>query len=103
MHCYCVIIYYERGENEKLEIRYSKQAVKFINALDKPTRLRIKEGIEGLTKTPAQGDIKTLQGFSDNRFRLRIGKYRIVYKYTEELTTHILNIIDIGSRGDIYK
>lgn len=86
-----------------MEIRYSKQAVKFIDSLDKPTRLRIKEGIEGLTRIPPQGDIKTLQGFSDNRFRLRIGKYRIVYKYTKEHTMIILNILDIGSRGDIYK
>ena len=86
-----------------MEIRYSKQAVKFIDSLDKPTRLRIKEGIEGLTRIPPQGDIKTLQGFSDNRFRLRIGKYRIVYKYTKEHTMIILNKLDIGSREDIYK
>lgn len=86
-----------------MEIRYSKQAIKFINSLDKTMRLRIKSGIQGLTLSPPQGDIKTLQGFSDNRMRLRIGKYRIVYKYTEIQTIIILNILNIGSRGDIYK
>lgn len=86
-----------------LEIHYSKQAVKFINSSDRPTRMRIKNGIEGLTLTPPIGDIKALQGFSDDRLRLRIGKYRIVYKYTVERTVDILNIIEIGSRGDIYK
>lgn len=86
-----------------MEIRYSKQAIKFINSLDKTMRLRIKSGIQGLTLSPPQGDIKALQGFSDNRMRLRIGKYRIVYKYTEIETVVILNILEIGSRGDIYK
>lgn len=86
-----------------MEIIYSKQSVKFIKSLDKTTRLRIKTGIEGLTQIPPQGDIKMLQGFSDERMRLRIGKYRIVYKYTKEGLMSILNILDIGSRGDIYK
>ena len=86
-----------------MEIRYSKSAVKFINSLDKVTKQRIKTGIEGLTNIPPIGDIKQMQGFSDNRCRLRIGKYRIIYKYTEENHLVILNILDIGSRGDIYK
>ncbi len=86
-----------------MQIRYSKSAVKVINGLDKPTKLRIKNGIEGLTKTPPEGDIKLMQGYSDNRYRLRIGKYRIIYKYTAENQVTVLNILDIGSRGDIYK
>ncbi len=86
-----------------VEIRYSKSAVKTIKSLDKPTKQRIKEGIEGLTSNPPKGDIKYLQGFTDGRQRLRIGKYRIIYKYSSENNIEILNIIDIGSRGDIYK
>ncbi len=86
-----------------MEIRYSKTAVKFINSLDKNNKQRIKTGIEKLTLTPPEGDIKQMQGYSDNRYRLRIGKYRIIYKYTEEQNIVILNILDIGSRGDIYK
>lgn len=64
-----------------LQIEYSKKAAKYINALDKPTKHRIKAGIEGLTENPPTGDIKTLQGFPDCRKRLRIGKYRIIYKW----------------------
>ena len=86
-----------------MEIRYSKQAVKFINNLDKTTKTRIKHGIEGLTKNPPEGDIKLMQGFSKSIYRLRIGKYRIVYSYSEEREIEILNILKIGSRGDIYK
>ncbi len=86
-----------------MEIRYSKAAVKAINAMDKPTKERIRNGIIGLTQKPPVGDIKAMQGSQDDRYRLRIGKYRIIYKYTLENKLEILHIIDIGSRGDIYK
>ena len=86
-----------------MEIRYSKAAVKAINAMDKPTKDRIRNGIIGLTLKPPVGDIKAMQGSQDDRYRLRIGKYRIIYKYTLENKLEILHIIDIGSRGDIYK
>lgn len=65
-----------------MKIEYTKSAAKYIESLDKPTKLRIKEGIEKLTETPPKGDIKTLHGYSDGRKRLRIGKYRIIYIYT---------------------
>lgn len=86
-----------------MQIDYSKSAIKAINAMDKQTKQRIKQGIEGLTIKPPQGDIKTMQGFTDGRQRLRVGKYRIVYKYALDTSIEILYIIDIGSRGDIYK
>ncbi len=86
-----------------MNIEYSKKAVKYINALDKPTRQRIKIGIEGLTLEPPKGDIKLLQGFTDGRKRLRIGKFRIIYNYEQDGTVTILYIMNIDSRGDIYK
>lgn len=86
-----------------MEIRYSKAAVKAINAMDKPTKNRIRAGIEGLTHKPPLGDIKAMQGYNDGRQRLRVGKYRIIYKYGLEMELEILHIMDIGSRGDIYK
>ena len=86
-----------------MEIRYSKAAVKAINAMDRATKQRIHAGILGLTQQPPQGDIKPMKGSSDERYRLRVGKYRIVYKFGLENEIEILHIIDIGSRGDIYK
>lgn len=86
-----------------MEIRYSKAAAKAINAMDQATKARIRAGILGLTQKPPHGDIKPLQGYHDGRHRLRVGKYRIIYKYGLEMELEILHIIDIGSRGDIYK
>lgn len=86
-----------------MQIELSKAAAKYLKALDKPTRERIKTAIRGLTKEPPQGDIKTLKGYTDGRKRLRVGKYRIIYNYLPNGTVTILYVFDIDSRGDIYK
>lgn len=86
-----------------MKIEYSKESLKFLAKTDKPTVNRIREAIAGLTQKPAIGDIKVMQGYTDGRMRLRVGKYRIIYKYSGDGELEILYIIDIGSRGDIYK
>lgn len=86
-----------------MEISYSKSAVKAINGLDRPTKQRIRDGILGLTKKPPEGDIRPLQGYNDGRQRLRVGKYRVIFKFDLESEIQILYIMNVGSRGDIYK
>ena len=84
-------------------IRYSKDALKFLSRLDKKSVLRIRKAIEGLTLTPPEGDIKSMQGYSDERKRLRIGQWRVIFKYGKENTIDILFVLTIGNRGDIFK
>ena len=84
-------------------IKYSKDSLKFLSKLDKKSVDRIREAIAKLTLDPPEGDIKLMQGFSDNRKRLRVGSWRVIYKYGSENSVEILFIIDIGNRGDIYK
>ena len=78
------------------KITYLKSAFKTLENYDLATRKRIIKGIE---KIP-QGDIKKLQGEKyPPLYRLRIGKYRIIYHIEDE------NIVvaKIDTRGDIYK
>lgn len=82
-----------------MDVQYSRKALKFINAADRITQQRIKEGIDGLLEIPPKGDIKVMQGQPIGTCRLRVGKYRIVY----EVISDTLRILNIGSRGDIYK
>ena len=84
-------------------IKYSKSALKFLSKLDKKSVDRIRSAIQGLTLKPPVGDIKPLQGLTESRNRLRVGSWRIIYKYGIENELEILYIIDIGNRGDIYK
>ena len=86
-----------------MEIKYSKDSLKYLAKMDKATVDSIKAAIQGLTVQPAQGDIKPMQGYNDGRMRLRVGKYRVVYRYEVDGTVKILYIIDIAPRGDIYK
>lgn len=77
-----------------MQIQYTKEAIKQINSLDVPTKKRIKAGIDGLPF----GDIKKLKGYS-NKYRLRIGGYRIIFDMAEE--TIIINAVP--PRGSAYK
>ena len=86
-----------------MQIEYSKKAAKYIEKLDTSTKQQIKKAIEGLTEQPPKGDIRMLQGFSDGRKRLRVGKYRTIYNYLPSGEVEILYIVNVDSRGDIYK
>ena len=78
-----------------MHIEYSKAAAKYINTLDRPSKQRIRTGINGIPK----GDIKPLSG-SDNLYRLRIGGWRIVFSYPDSNTVLIERI---APRGEAYK
>lgn len=86
-----------------MKIRYEKSAVKYLKGLQPSQRNLILSAIEKLTRRPAEGDIKPMSEYKDGRYRLRVGKYRVIYKYFNEYDIEILCIMDIGSRGDIYK
>ena len=48
--------------NPSMKIQYAKLAVKSIETMDRPTKQRIKQAIEGLP----QGDVKRLKGVTDS-------------------------------------
>ncbi|MCD7716846.1 MAG: type II toxin-antitoxin system RelE/ParE family toxin [Lachnospiraceae bacterium] len=75
-------------------IVYSKKAQKFLQKQDKITQRRI---IEAISKLPATGDIKKLQGIDG--YRLRVGSFRVLF----DVNGVVIDIIDIGNRGQIYK
>ena len=77
-----------------MQVEYSKSAVKYINAVDKPTKRRLKEAVE---KIPF-GDIKKLQG-TDNGYRLRVGDLRVLFSIEDD----IIYIDNIIPRGQAYK
>ena len=76
------------------KISYSKKALKFLKKQDKPTQGRI---VDAISKLPLSGDIKKLKG--TNGYRLRVGDYRILF----DVNGIIIDIIDIGNRGQVYK
>ena len=77
-----------------MDIEYTKQAVKQISKLDKPTKKRIKEGIE---KIP-MGDIMEYEEETPITFRLRVGDLRVLF----EMTTEKVIIRSVLPRGEAY-
>lgn len=86
-----------------MRIRYAKEAIKFLNKLDKKSVERIRKAVQGLIQNPPVGDIKPIQGSRNGRLRLRVGDWRIIYRYDTEQEIEILLVLEIGNRGDIYK
>ena len=86
-----------------MQIKYSREALKVLEKQTRKSVERIRVGIAKLALEPPEGDIAPLRGYSDGRLRLRIGTWRIIYRYTVEGRFQTLLIISIGNRGDIYK
>lgn len=79
-------------------VKFSKKAVKAIAGYDEKTRLRI---YDALSRLP-YGDIKKLRTDKSNKvFRLRVGKYRLLFTVDNEKMEYI--VLDVDSRGNIYK
>ena len=74
------------------QISYSKKAIKFLKRQDIPSQKRL---IAAISRLPLEGDIKKLQGTDG----YRVGNFRVLFN----VNGIIIDIIDIGNRGQIYK
>jgi mRNA interferase RelE/StbE len=80
-----------------MKFLYSRTSIKYLQKLERSVVLKIIEAIE---KLPFEGDINKLKGKKvKNIYRLRIGKFRVIYSLGKE----VIKIIKIDTRGDVYK
>ncbi len=76
------------------QIIYSKKALKFLRKQDRISQKRLTDAI---AKLPCEGDIKKLQG--KDGYRLRVGDFRVLF----DVNGIIIDIVEIGNRGQVYK
>jgi mRNA interferase RelE/StbE len=81
----------------KYHIRLSKPARKFIDKQSVKQKERL---LKAIYKLPHNGDIEDMSGYK-NKFRLRVGNYRVVYSVYEKVLT--VEVLKVGNRGDVYK
>ena len=81
-----------------MEIRFTKESVKYVNKLDKLAKLRLQRAFDKLSVEPPQGDIKPLQG-EENIYRLRIGNLRVMFTIKDD----VILVNRIAPRGGAYK
>ena len=79
-----------------MKLCFLKPAKKALESYDKPTRLQISRAIAHLPN----GDVAKMKGNKiPPLYRLRVGKYRVIY----EVCGNEITITRIDSRGDVYK
>ena len=83
--------------NYNIEIK--KSAAKEIGKLPKQELKRVVEKIKLLAEDPRPEGCKKLSG--DEKYRLRIGNYRILYRIEDDLL--IIYVVKVGHRKEIYK
>lgn len=84
-------------------LKIHKAVKKFLQSLSPNEQQRFKQKLDYLCENPYQHlklDIKPLQG-SGSLYRLRVGKYRLIYQIDE--SELIIFLMTAGSRGDVYK
>lgn len=85
----------------KYQVELSKRAEKFIVKVEKTSSARILDALDNLSEDPyGYNGIIKMTGYN-NRFRLKIGKYRVVYSVENDIL--LIVVVDIDSRGGIYK
>ena len=80
----------------RYKIKYEKECLKYLKKSNRNMQVRI---INAINQLP-YGDVKKLQGSKED-YRLRVGNYRIVFSKDDE--NLIIFIIEIASRGEVYK
>ena len=81
-------------------VEYSHQALKFLKKADKILVERLLRKIEELKTNPVLHDSKTIQGYKENLFRVRIGDYRILYEI--DYSSNKFGIVKIDKREKVY-
>lgn len=81
-------------------VRFSKKAEKALKKIDPVMRRRVFEKMQYLENNPRGGpNIKKMQGFA-NRYRYRIGDFRVVYEVMDKEL--IVWVLETDWRGNIY-
>ena len=80
-------------------IVYTRLALKQLLAIPGPTAARIRSKIEQYAADPASlaGNVLKLQGREG--YRLRVGDYRVIF----DDDGSVLDILNVGPRGDVYR
>lgn len=82
------------------EVIISKPAAKVLQSLADDYILKIEKQVNALAENPRPRGCEKLSG-TDNRYRIRVGVYRIIYSvYDAKL---VIDILYIDHRKNIYK
>lgn len=82
------------------DIVLRNNAKKFLQKLSKESYLRFSKALHKLSIDPSGGDVKKLRGDLPGAYRLRVGKWRVLFIRSDDARR--IDIVLIEKRGDIY-
>ena len=86
---------------KKYSVLLEKAAARFLLQIrDAKLKSRLDEAIESLASDPRPSGCRKLSGTSD-RYRIRIGHYRIIYRIDDGKVTVL--VLAIGHRREVYE
>jgi mRNA interferase RelE/StbE len=89
-----------------------KSAVKYLEKMPADRKAQVFDAlreIAAMTDPSANANVRKLAGAWEGAWRLRIGSYRVIFKFNlpgSKITTpppDVLEVLQVGPRGDIYK
>ena len=85
--------------HKKYTVLIGKKPEKFLETLSEPHYSNIVQALELLSENPRPFGRKKLT--NDEKYRVRVGNYRILYEIHEDIIT--VEVVKIGHRKDVYK
>ena len=90
-----------KKKEEKMDwIKFSEQSKKFLSRCDSNLFKHMKKKIDLLKENPVTNDNKRLKSYKRPTFKIRVGKYRVLYEvnYNEK----VILVAKIEKRGRVY-
>ena len=86
----------------KHEVTYTRAAARRLRKMPRNTAEKIRAKVMEVAQSPAAGrNVKAMAGTSAG-YRLRVGEWRVLFDLMDG-TPRVLAVIDIDTRGGVYK
>jgi len=84
-----------------IEVEIQDEVLDYIRKCAPDPRKRFKEALQRLKQE--EGDIKPLTHELEGFYRLRVGKYRVVFRYLNRKKHRVIQCVYAGERSWIYE
>ncbi|MFP4402414.1 MAG: type II toxin-antitoxin system RelE family toxin [Candidatus Nanoarchaeia archaeon] len=82
------------------DLFFEKEVTKFLSKVEKETASRIVNKIELLKENPFSQDAKRIVNTTQKIYRIRVGKYRILYRIEDNI---LVVVFLVDKRSKVYK
>ncbi|MBA3830400.1 MAG: hypothetical protein H0X34_00610 [Chthoniobacterales bacterium] len=84
-----------------MKIELEQQVLNFVGSLAPEPRRALREGLRKLVQE--KGSIRALEGDLEGFYRLRVGRYRIIFFYRSERRTRQIRCVYAAHRTLVYE